>query len=235
LIQFPRLKTLILHRLNITKDLVDLFQENTTHLRYLNISSIVSGDKKALHQLLEMIISRPCLETCRIRLGISMSPIQLKSSSKSPIKSLRLIGKNENCSTDRLMMLLQHLPELQSLHIIANQLNFTSTNNICTAPISNFILNIHQFNISFVHFIHFISNLTPDVEELKVICRTPLENMAYLDYREWIMFIALLPNLKKMTLDISRATQINEQIWERNCQQLIKLMTSNRIVLHIGK
>jgi hypothetical protein len=165
-----------------------------------------------------------------------MSPIQLKISSKSSIKKLRLIGINEHCSTDRLSVLLQHLPCLQSLHIIANQLNFVSKTNteiISTAPISNFILNIHQFNVRFVEFSNFISTLTPCVQELTIICRASLENLTYLNHQEWIPFIQSLPNLKKLTLNISRTRTINEQTWEKNCQELTKLMTKNHIAIQI--
>ncbi len=224
--------------MNITKGLLNIFQQNTSHLRYLNISSVVSGDKKCIHQLLEMIISLPNLQICRLRLGISMSPIQLKISSKSPIKNLRLFGINENCSIDRLILLLQHLPCLQSLHIIANQLNCVSKINtkfIFTAPISNFILNIHQFNVPFIQFTNFILTLTPCVQELTIICRTPLENLNYLNHQEWILFIQSSPNLKKLTLNIDRISTINEQIWEKNCQKLTKLMTENHIAIQIHK
>jgi hypothetical protein len=200
----------------------------------------VSGSKKSMHQLLEMIISLPNLQICRLRLGISMSPIQLKISSKSPMKNLRLNGMNENCSIDRLIVLLEHLPCLQSLHIIANQLNIVSTTNTktissCTVPISMFTLNINQFNIPFGQFSNAIVTLTPYVEELKIICRTPLENLTYLNHREWILFIRSLPNLKKMTLEISRTSAIDEQKWDKNCQKLTKLMTENHIILRIGK
>jgi hypothetical protein len=210
-----------------------------THLRYLSISPVISGDKKYLHRLLEMILSIPNLQTCRLRLGISMCLNQLKLPSTSPIKHLRLTGMNEICFIDRLILLIQHLPCLQSLHIVANQLNFVPTTNaknmFCTVPISIFILNINELIISFVQFTDLILTLTPYVQELKIICRTLVQNLDYLNHRNWLIFIKSLPNLKKLTLDICRNTGIDEQIWDKRCQILTKLMTKNRIALRIGK
>jgi hypothetical protein len=186
-----------------------------------------------------MIISLSNLQKCYLRLGISMSPIQLNISLKSPIKNLRLIGMEENCITDRLIVLLQYLPYLQSLHIIANQLNFNSTIKTKiipgTNPISIFILNIKQFNVPFVQFANFILTLTPYVQELTIICRTPDENLTYLQHLEWISLIKLLSNLQKLTLRIYRANTINEQLWNKNCEQLTKIMTNSHIVLRIDK
>jgi hypothetical protein len=174
-----------------------------------------------MHQLLEMIISLPNLHICSLRLGISMCSVQPSVSLKSPIKNLRLTGMNEICFTNRLMILLQHLPCLQSLHIIANQLNF--------------ILNINEFIVPIVQFTNFILNLTPYVQELKIICRTPIQNLIYLDHQEWIKLIKSLPNLKELTLDIRRTNDIDEKTWDKSCQLLTKLMTINHIVLRIGK
>jgi hypothetical protein len=238
LLDFPRLKTLTLHRLNITKNFLDIFQQNTTHLRYLNISSLVSGNKKYLHQLLEMIISLQNLQQCRLRLGISMSPCLLQITSKSPMKDLRLIAMNENCATNRLIILLQYLPCLQSLHIIANQLNLTpmtDSANVCIAPISSFTLNLHQWNVSLLELTRFILTLTPHVQELKIICRTPLENLTYLNPEEWILFVQSLPNLEKLTLGIDRRNDIDEQIWTKSCQKLTKLISRYHITFRIGK
>ncbi len=225
--------------MNINKNFLPIFQQNTSHLRYLNISPIVSIDKKSMHQLLEMIISLPNLQICSLRLGIVMCFVQPSVSLKSPIKNLRLTGMNEPCFTNRLMILLQHLPCLQSLHIIANQLNFMSTIKLddisCTAPISIFILNINEFIVPIVQFTNFILNLTPYVQELKIICRTPIQDLTYLDHREWIKLIKSLPNLKELTLDIRRTNDIDEKIWDKRCQLLTKLMTINHIVLRIGK
>ncbi|CAF1276754.1 unnamed protein product [Rotaria sordida] len=239
LLYFPRVATLFLHRLHITKDFLNLFQQNSTYLRYLNISSIVSGDKIMMHQLLEIILSLSNLQTLRLGLRMSMSPIQLRISSKSPIKNLKLIGLNENFFIDRLIILLQYLPYLQSLHIITNQINFISTKNTdnisCTNSISSFTLNIHEFIVSFVQFTNFILRIIPYVQELKIICRSPVQNFDYLNHREWIMFIQSLPNLKKIILDISRNNDIDEQIWNKKCQMLIKLMIKNHIILQIVK
>ncbi|CAF2713658.1 unnamed protein product [Rotaria sp. Silwood2] len=236
---FPRLTTLFLHRLHITKDFLSLFQKNSTHLRYINISSIVSGDKILLHQLLEMILSLSNLRTCRLCLGISMSPIQLRFSSKSSIKNLKLIRIYENFFIDRFIILLQCLPYLQSLHIIANQINFSSTkntNNIyCTVPISSFTLNINKVNVSFVQFTNFMLCVTPYLQDLNFICRTSVQNLNYLNHREWMIFIQSLPNLKKVTLDIYPSNDIHEQIWNKKCQILVDLMIKNHIILRIGK
>lgn len=235
---FPRLTTLTVHRLNITKDFLNIFQQNTTHLRYLNISSLVSGNKKYLHRLLEMIISLPSLQQCRLRLGISMSPLPLQITAKSSMKDLRLIAMNENCVANRLVLLLQYLPCLQSLHIIANQLNLTPVNNspsVCTTPISSFTLNLNQWNVPLVELTHFILILTPYVQELKIICRTPLENLTYLNHDEWIMLIQSLPNLEKFTLGIGRQSEFDEQIWTKSCQKLTKLLTRYHITFQIGQ
>jgi hypothetical protein len=210
-----------------------------THLRYLHISPVVSGDKKFLHKLLEMILSISNLQTCYLRLGISMCSNQLQIPSKSPIKTLRLIGMNENCSVDRLIILLQHLPCLQSLHIVANQLNFFPTTNgkniFCTNTISSFTLNINEFSISFVQLTDFILTLTPYVQELKIICRTPVQNFSYLNHRDWVVFIKALSNMKKLTLDIYRPNEIDKETWDKRCQMLTKVMTKNRIDFQFSK
>lgn len=215
-----------------------MLEQNLTHLRYLNISPLVSGQKKLTHKLLEMILSLPELETCHLRLGISMPPNPLTISSKNSIKYLRLTGINENCMTDRIGPLLQYLPNLQSLHIIANQLNFNSTINTnitsSTAPISIFSLNIKQFIVPLIQFLNFIPITTPNVQELTIICRTPLDDLTYLNHQVWISFIYLLPSLKKLTLRISRSNTIDEQIWSRDCQKLTKWITKNRVILQLG-
>jgi hypothetical protein len=154
------------------------------------------------------------------------------------MKDLRLIAMNENCVANRLVLLLQYLPCLQSLHIIANQLNLTPVNNsasVCTAPISSFTLNLNQWNVPLVELTHFILILTPYVQELKIICRTPLENLTYLNHDEWIMLIQSLPNLEKFTLGIGRQSEFDEQIWTKSCQKLTKLLTRYHITFQIGQ
>jgi hypothetical protein len=96
-------------------------------------------------------------------------------------------------------------------------------------------LNINEFIVPIVQFTNFILNLTPYVQELKIICRTPIQDLTYLDHREWIKLIKSLPNLKELTLDIRRTNDIDEKIWDKRCQLLTKLMTINHIVLRIGK
>ncbi|CAF4381361.1 unnamed protein product, partial [Rotaria sordida] len=96
-------------------------------------------------------------------------------------------------------------------------------------------LNIHEFIVSFVQFTNFILRIIPYVQELKIICRSPIQNFDYLKHREWIMFIQSLPNLKKIILDISRSNDIDEQIWNKKCQMLIKLMIKNHILLQLVK
>ncbi|CAF1216010.1 unnamed protein product [Rotaria sp. Silwood1] len=236
LLYFPCLTTLFIHRLHITKDFLNLFEQNSIHLRYLNISSIVSGNKILLYQLLEKILLLSNLQICHLRLGISMSTNQLQISSKSSIKNLKLIGTYENLFIDRLIILLQYLPYLQSLHIITNQINFSSTKNICClVPISNFTLNISEFNISFVQLTNFLLCVTPNVQEFKIICRNSIQNINYLNYQEWKIFIQSLSYLKKLTLDIHRSNNIDEQIWNKKCEILNNLMIENHIILHIGK
>lgn len=192
-----------------------------------------------MHKLLEMIISLLNLQICHLRLGISMSPIPLKISSKSSIKNLRLNGIYENCFTDRLINLLQYLPYLQTLHIIANQLQFVSKTNLKNisdiVSISSFTLNINQLIGSLVQLTNFILFLTPCVQELTIIFRNPVQDLTYLDYREWMTFIKSLHNLVKFTLNIRCTNEINEQIWNKKCQLLTKLMTNNHIVFRIEK
>ena len=211
-------------------------QRNTIDLRYLYVSPVVSGSKATIHQLLEMILSLPNLRFCRLRLGISMSPLPLKPPSKSPMEDLRLIGMNEQCSIDRLFVLTQYLPSLKSLHIIANQLNFTSTtlSNICTASISNLTLNLNQFNFLFFQLTSFILALTPYVQELTIICRTPLEDLTHLNPWEWLAFIQSVHHLRKLTLGLTRGRTINQQTWDKNCQTLTKLTTKYHIHFQIG-
>ena len=236
---FPHLTTLFLHRLTITKDLLCILQQNTTYLRYLNISPVVSCDKRSMQQLIKLILSLLYLQNCRLRLGMSMLSTQIVVSSQSPIKNLRLTGINEFCFIDRLISFLQHLPYLQSLHITANQLNLLpmkNTNNVsCTVPISTFTLNIKEFPDSFVQFTHSIACVAPYVRELKIICRNAIQNLIYVDHLIWIKFVQSLPNLHELTLDINRSNEIDERIWDKKCQNLIKSMIKNHVILKIGK
>lgn len=226
--------TFILHRLHITQNILNIFQQNTTHIRYVHISSVISGDKIHLHQLLELVLSLPNLRKCHLRLGIGLCSDSLTISQKSPMKYLQLNGANEFCRTDRLIELLEYLPYLQTLHIIANQLNIISTNVIpSNISISHFILNINEFNVSLIQFLTFISILTPNIEELTILCRTPLNDISYLNHREWIAFIHSLPNLKKLTLKLSRSNTIDEQIWTKTCEKLTKFLTKTFILSQI--
>jgi hypothetical protein len=49
------------------------------------------------------------------------------------------------------------------------------------------------------------------------------------------MFINSLPNLKKLTHDITRGSSIDEENWTKKCQMLTKLMARNHITFQIGK
>jgi hypothetical protein len=154
-----------------------------------------------------------------------------------------LINKSQNefeCSTKiSIDILLQHLPCLQSLHIVANQLNFFPTTNgkniFCTNTISSFTLNINEFSISFVQLTDFILTLTPYVQQLKIIYRTPVQNFSYLNHRDWVVFIKTLSNMKKLTLDIYRPNEIDKETWDKRCQMLTKVMTKNRIDFQFSK
>ncbi|CAF3076733.1 unnamed protein product [Rotaria socialis] len=239
LFDFPRLKALFLHRLNITEDLHSIIQRNSTYLRYLYISQTISCDKLLTHKFLETILSLQNLQTCSLRLRLCMTPLRIQISSKSSIKNLRLMGTSENCTIDRLIKLLEYLPQLQSLYIIANQLSFISTksknNEICAVALSSFTLNIKEFIISFVQLTDFIIHVMPFIQELKIVCRTAMQDLNYLNIHDWIKFVKSSPNLKKVTFDVYRGNEIDEQKWNNRCQMLIKSMTLNHITLRIGK
>ncbi|CAF2125395.1 unnamed protein product [Rotaria magnacalcarata] len=239
LFDFPRLKALFLHRLNITEDLHSIIQRNSTYLRYLYISQTISCNKLLMHKFLETILSLQNLQTCSLRLRLCMTPLRIKISSKSSIKNLRLMGTSEICTTDRLIKLLEYLPQLQSLHIIANQFSFISTksteNEICTVALSNFILNINELTVPFIQLTDFIISVMPFIQELKVVCRTAMQNLNYLNIHDWIKFVKSSPNLKNVTFDVHRGNEIDEQKWNNRCQMLIKNMNLNHVTLRIGK
>lgn len=225
--------------MDITKEFLTLFKKNSIHLRYLNISQVVSGDKLVLHQLLETILSIQYLQICYLRLGIGLSPFPLKRSSKGSIKELRLIGMHENFSFDRLIVLIENLPYLRKLYIVSKKIHFIpeqdGNNSICTVPIVSFTLNINELNIPFTYFTNCIIRAVPYVEEIKIKCRTPLTTLDYLNVHDWINFAKSLSRLCKITIDISRGNAIDEQIWTNKCQSLLKKMVRNHIDLRIGK
>lgn len=238
LLHFPCLTTLTLHRLDITQHIVRIVQESSAHLRYIHVSSVVSGEKKTLHRLLETIISLPKLRVCRLRIGIAMSLYPFTISSTSPMEDLKLLGKNEHCTTNRLINLLSYLPCLQSLHIIANELNSTpesTTNNVIKAPISNFTLNLNVWNTSLTELYRFITTITPRVEQLTLISRSSIVNRDHLNYLIWPDFVESLPYLQKLTLIIHRDTTLDEQIWEKNCRILTKRLIKRGVILHIDQ
>jgi hypothetical protein len=154
------------------------------------------------------------------------------------VKDLRLISLNENCIESRLIALLQYLPCLQSLHIITEQLNFTpmtNSMNFSVPPIPVFTLSLRQWNVSLLELTRFLVTVTPHVQQLTLISRSSLENLNYLSPDEWILLVQSLPNLEKLTLDITRRNDIDEQIWTKNCQRLTKLISRYRITFRIGK
>ena len=238
LLHFPCLTTLTLHRLDITEHIVRIVQESSAHLRFIHVSSVVSGNKKTLHHLLEMIISLPKLRTCRLRLGIAMSSFPFTISSTSPMENLKLLGKNEHCNTNRLTNLLSYLPCLQSLHIIADELNSTpesTINDVIKAPISNFILNLSLWNTSLTELHRFITMITPRVEQLTLISRSSIANHDHLNHLIWLEFVQSLPCLQKLTLIIHRDTTLDEQIWDKHCRLLTKRLIKQGITFHIDQ
>ena len=225
--------------MEITEHILKIVQASSTSLRYIHVSSITSGTKRCMHELLETIISLPNLQSCRLRLGISMSPLPLTVSSTSPVKDLRLMGKNEHCSVDRLITLLSYFPCVQSFHITTNQLiDFPESSppaNMIQSPISNFILDLKQWNIPLSQLMNFITMITPQVKELKLICRTPIDNRDYLKHFLWTDFIQSLYYLRNFTLVIHRNSTFDEQIWNRNCQILTKQLIKHGINFHLDQ
>ncbi|UJR32019.1 hypothetical protein I4U23_019488 [Adineta vaga] len=238
LFNFHQLDTLILHRLNINEDFLDVFQQNLFHLRDLNISPKVSMNKKTMSTVLEMILCLPNLQICRMHLKLSMSHFLLDKSIQSSIRYLRLSGTNGVCYIDRLMHILQHLPYLQSLYITANQLNFIHLDNLMNTntyqtSISNLTLNINELVIPLVELTDFISNLTPYLQKLKLTCRTHFQNTSYLDCRIWKTFVKSLPELKNIHLKFCYTSHIDGTVWNDRCILLTQLMAKNLIDLHI--
>lgn len=220
--------------MEITEYVVKILQASSTSLRYLHVSSITSGTKQCMHQLLETIISLPNLQSCRLRLGISMSALPLTVSSTSPVKDLRLIGKNENCSIDRLMTLLSYFPCLQSLHIITSQL-ISSPVGMIQSPISKFTLDIKEWTISLHELNNFIASIAPQVKEFKLICRSPIENRDYLKSFLRIDFIQTLNYLQNLTLVMHRHSNLDEEFWNKTCETLTKRNNSRGITFHIDQ
>jgi hypothetical protein len=116
-----------------------------------------------------------------------MSAIPFKTSSKSSITNLSLIGMHESCFVNRLTVLLQYFPYLHSLNIVAHHLDFplgttTKKNLNSTIPILSFTLNVNDLHVPFAQFSSFIMDImTPHIEELTIISRTALEDLTYLD------------------------------------------------------
>lgn len=238
LLYFPCLTRLALHRLDITEHIVKIVQESSAHLRFIHVSSLVSGNKKTLHHLLETILSLPKLRTCRLRTGIAMSAFPFTISSTSPMEDFKLLGKNEHCTIDRLTNLLSYLPCLQSLQIVASEFNSTAestTHPVVKAPISNFILNLNLWNIRLLELHRFISTIAPHVKHLTLISRSPMENVDHLHPLIWPEFVESLHYLQKLTLIIHRHTSVNEQSWDKNCRLLTKRIHKRGITFHIDQ
>lgn len=230
--------TLSLHRIHVSADFVKLFERNTTHLRSLYTSSMISGEKKMFRALLTMILSLSHLHTCQLRLAIGTGPIPPASVLKSPIQRLKLVGPTEVCVLDRLSVLLGYLPLLQSLSIVAQKLAWTSTPSksdlSIPVPISTFTLKIQVLDIPVYLFLQFVSSVMPQLETLTIICLFAQPNHSYLDRIQWnALLLDSLPNLRQVILMIHRASTVDESIWNKKCELLGKNFARRRVALRI--
>ena len=237
LFHFPRLMTLSLHRDHVTMDFLEFFERNTTHLRSLYTSSMISGDKTMLRALMMTILSLPRLHTCQLRLAIGTSSIPLTNAPKSPLQRLKLLGDKEICSMDRLSLLLASLPSLQSLHIIARQLRWNSNSSLpdlnVKTPVSTLTLKVQEFVIPLPLLLRFVSSVMPQLERLAIQCLFAQQDLSYMNHTEWNRFIASLRSLREVTLTIHRASALEETTWTKKCELLGKHFFKKSVALRI--
>lgn len=234
LFHFPRLISLIFCHLHVTNDILDLLRYHAPHLKSLNMSSHVSNKWNIL---LETILSLPVLHTCYLKLGISLCRIKSTILSKSSIKHLSLLGTNESCCINSLTSLLYYLPHLTSLHIQCNQLK---CNEIIDDQYINRLLSLSSFSLTINHlpklcidFVYFISTIMPHLEQLKLKCSNPLNNLVYLNMYQWIKLLNSLPKLREVILIVTPKKKIKEKSWNNRCEQLTKFMNMKHITLQI--
>ncbi|CAF1144107.1 unnamed protein product [Adineta ricciae] len=234
LFDFPQIDTLILHRLDVNKELLNIIRNSLTHLRYLNISTKMSINYKMTSVLLQLVLTLPHLQMCSMQLSIATHSCQLSNELRSPIQSLRLLGKKNICFVRRLGNILSHLPNLHSLNITAKQLSLDSAvdeQNISSyrTEISNLTLYICEFTMPFAQLTEFLSGFAPNLTDFKLTIISSFPDTSCLDYHTWSVFIKSLSKLKAVTLHLAHANDVQERRWKKCRVKLIDLMRENLI------
>ncbi|CAF0880774.1 unnamed protein product [Adineta ricciae] len=234
LFDFPQIDTLILHRLDVNKELLNIIRNSLTHLRYLNISTKMSINYKMNSVLLQLVLTLPHLQMCSMRLTIATHSCQLSNELQSPMRSLKLLDKKNICFVGQLRNILSHLPNLHSLNITAKQLSLDSVvdkQNIDSyrTEISSLTLYICEFAMPFVQLTEFLSNFAPNLTEFKLTIISSFPDTSCLDYHTWTVFIKSLSKLKTVTLHVTHANDVQERTWKKCRVKLIDLMRENLI------
>lgn len=234
---FPRLHTLALHRVAIADSFTFTRAGTLSQLRRLTATPQVSVDKDSKHAFLNMILSLPNLQRCRLHprhVLCAMTTIPVRSTS---IHTLHLTGSTHVVDVYRLLLVLQSLPQLQNLQITAQSMNFDTVSETpgkaFGKSISTMVLHMRDMDAPLGSLIDFICTVAPCLTELTLARETRFPNIEYMDYRVWETAVRSLAELKKLTLDWTYGSEVSEHTWNRYCRILRDTLTKNRIDLQM--
>ena len=160
-----------------------------------------------------------------------MKSESLTGRSVSSIRTLYLNGPAEICFVDRLLILLQHLPNLHSLNILTKELTAPPAPAVqCTSPISTLTLKLHDFSIPAIGS---LTSALADLAVLTIVCRQSIENVSFLDRQPWLTLIDTSPKLKEVTLHLHRSNALDEKAWQKAEQRLTRSLAQHDVTLRL--
>ena len=149
----------------------------------------------------------------------------------SSIRTLYLNGLAEICFIDRLLILLQHLPNLHSLHIRTKELTAPLTPAVqCTSLLTILTLDTVSFSTPVIAS---LTSALANLAALTIVCCQPIENVSFLDRQQWLALIDRSPTLRELTIRFRRSNALDERTLQKAEQRLTRSIAGHDVTLRL--